>query len=102
TSTKTHRNRRFTRDSPPRKCYVMPQEARMRKVSRRATAAGALAVAGTALILVGAPGFSAGAAAQSARPQATFTKDVAPILQRSCQNCHRPGSIGPMALLTYE
>ena len=21
---------------------------------------------------------------------ATFTKDVAPILQRSCQNCHRP------------
>src|SRR5579862_6304129 len=32
----------------------------------------------------------------------TFTKDVAPILQRSCQNCHRPGSIGPMSLLTYE
>ena len=39
---------------------------------------------------------------RAARPQATFTKDVAPILQRSCQNCHRPGSIGPMALLTYE
>jgi mono/diheme cytochrome c family protein len=32
----------------------------------------------------------------------TFTKDVAPILQRSCQNCHRPNSIAPMALLTYE
>src|SRR5436305_2720688 len=32
----------------------------------------------------------------------TFTKDVAPILQRACQNCHRPGSIAPMALLTYE
>ena len=32
----------------------------------------------------------------------TFTKDVAPILQRSCQNCHRPGSIAPMPLLTYE
>jgi hypothetical protein len=32
----------------------------------------------------------------------TFAKDVAPILQKSCQNCHRPGSIGPMALLTYE
>lgn len=32
----------------------------------------------------------------------TFTKDVAPILQRSCQSCHRPGSIGPMSLLTYE
>lgn len=32
----------------------------------------------------------------------TFAKDVAPILQRSCQRCHRPGSIGPMALLTYD
>ena len=32
----------------------------------------------------------------------TFTKDVAPILQRSCQNCHRPRSIAPMSLLTYK
>ncbi len=32
----------------------------------------------------------------------TFTHDVAPILQRACQNCHRPGSIAPMSLLTYE
>src|SRR5215510_15139167 len=32
----------------------------------------------------------------------TFTKDVAPILQRACQNCHRPGAIAPMSLLTYE
>ena len=32
----------------------------------------------------------------------TFSKDVAPILQRSCQECHRPGEIGPFPLLTYE
>src|SRR5262249_29539816 len=32
----------------------------------------------------------------------TFTKDVLPILQRSCQNCHRTNSIAPMPLLTYE
>ena len=32
----------------------------------------------------------------------TFTKDIAPILQRSCQNCHRPDGVGPMALTTYE
>ena len=32
----------------------------------------------------------------------TFHKDVLPILQRNCQNCHRPGQIGPMSLLTYE
>jgi hypothetical protein len=34
--------------------------------------------------------------------QATFTKDIAPILQRSCQNCHRPQAIAPMSLITYE
>ena len=38
----------------------------------------------------------------SAEPQVTFTKDIAPILQRSCQKCHRPASIAPMSLLTYE
>ena len=32
----------------------------------------------------------------------TFTKDVLPILQRSCQGCHRPGAIAPMSLVTYE
>jgi len=32
----------------------------------------------------------------------TFSKDVLPILQKNCQSCHRPGEIGPMALLTYE
>src|SRR5205823_14562649 len=33
---------------------------------------------------------------------ATFTKDVAPILQEKSQGCHRPGQIAPMSLLTYE
>ena len=32
----------------------------------------------------------------------TFTKDIAPILQRSCQICHRPDSVAPMSLLTYQ
>ncbi len=32
----------------------------------------------------------------------TFTKEVAPILQKSCQVCHRTGGIAPMSLLTYE
>jgi hypothetical protein len=43
-------------------------------------------------------------AADSTKPvaDATFSKDIAPILERSCQNCHRAGSIAPMALLTYK
>jgi hypothetical protein len=36
------------------------------------------------------------------RPAPTFSKDVLPILQRSCQKCHRPGSNAPMSLLTYQ
>jgi len=39
---------------------------------------------------------------KAGQPQVTFTKDVAPILQRSCQNCHRPGQMAPMSLLTYQ
>src|SRR5262249_29043568 len=27
---------------------------------------------------------------------------VAPILQKHCQECHRPGQVGPFSLLTYE
>jgi len=40
--------------------------------------------------------------ATTAQAQVTFTKDIAPILARSCQVCHRPGAIAPMSLLTYE
>ena len=42
------------------------------------------------------------AAGQNATDAVTFTKDIAPILQRSCQNCHRPGSVAPMSLITYQ
>ena len=61
------------------------------------------AIPGAALLALSLAGPLASASAQTpARPAATFSKDVAPILQRSCQNCHRPGSIGPMSLMTYE
>ncbi|HUR35670.1 MAG TPA: hypothetical protein VM032_17825 [Vicinamibacterales bacterium] len=32
----------------------------------------------------------------------TFTKDIAPIFQDKCEACHRPDSIAPMSLVTYE
>ena len=32
----------------------------------------------------------------------TFSRDIAPILQRSCENCHRAGGGAPMALTTYQ
>lgn len=52
-------------------------------------------------------GFCATATADvPARP--TFTKDVLPILQENCQDCHRPkpvnmsGLVAPFSLTTYE
>src|SRR6266851_3080216 len=41
-------------------------------------------------------------AARKGGQEITFTRDIVPILQRSCQTCHRPGSVAPMSLLTYE
>ena len=32
----------------------------------------------------------------------TFSKDVAPILFKSCVECHRPTAMAPMSLLTYD
>jgi hypothetical protein len=40
--------------------------------------------------------------AAMAQQQVTFTKDIAPILQDHCQVCHRPDTIAPMSLVTYE
>jgi len=41
------------------------------------------------------------AAEPPAKP-VTFSKDVAPILQAKCQECHQPNSIAPMSLITYQ
>src|SRR5215470_4890319 len=38
----------------------------------------------------------------AATREVTFAKHIAPILQRSCQNCHRPDGVAPMSLVTYE
>ena len=37
-----------------------------------------------------------------AQVEATWAEDVMPIFQAKCQECHRPDSIAPMSLLTYE
>jgi hypothetical protein len=54
-----------------------------------------------AMTILSSP-FTFGAESDKPVTDATFSKDIAPILERSCQNCHRPGSIAPMALLTYK
>lgn len=52
-----------------------------------------------AMLLVG---LSLGpAAAARAADSPTYYKDVAPILSKNCQECHRPGQVAPFALLDY-
>src|SRR5690348_16799973 len=46
---------------------------------------------------------SSAPARNSSRPATvTFTKNVAPIIQKHCQACHRPGEAAPFSMLTYE
>src|SRR4051794_17358739 len=67
-------------------------------MTRRTVAAAVLcALAGAASVQLAAQ-----APAAKAGGVPTFTKDVAPIFYKNCTNCHRPGEIAPMSLLTYK
>ena len=52
--------------------------------------------------LVALPVFAIAADAPDANKPVTFAKDIAPIFQEKCQECHRAGSMAPMSLVTYE
>ena len=53
-------------------------------------------------LIVTAPFLAASLLAANTASTTTFYKDVLPVFQRNCQNCHRPGEAAPMSLLTYE
>jgi hypothetical protein len=55
-------------------------------------------------VAVVALGFSVSAPTIFAQQQnqPTFSKDIAPIFQAKCQECHQPGSIAPMSLINYQ
>ena len=50
-------------------------------------------------VAVAASGISSAAAE---KPAPTYHKDVVRILQKNCQDCHRPNQVAPFSLLTYE
>lgn len=64
----------------------------MKAFTRALTLGAFTAICGTAMAAetAGAPG------------PVTFTKDIAPILQAKCQDCHRAGGMAPMPLITYQ
>ena len=62
----------------------------------------AFALATAAAAGLGLPTALKAQQAGNADAQVTYSKDIAPILQRSCENCHRAGGGAPMPLTTYE
>jgi hypothetical protein len=60
--------------------------------------AAAAGVAAAGCLLAGSTSPLSAQAAKSP----TFTKDIAPIFQEKCESCHRPASMAPMSLITYE
>jgi hypothetical protein len=69
-------------------------DVRLRFIAMRAGA--------VALTIGGFLSFSASAAELTNAKPVTFTKDIAPIFQEKCQDCHRKGTVAPMSLITYE
>src|SRR6185369_12501681 len=68
-----------------------PEESPMRRTPALVASLSIVAAAGAAF-----------AAADTSSAPVTFSKDVAPILEKNCQTCHRPDDIAPMSLLTYK
>ncbi len=68
----------------------------MRSIKRWQSAAAGVLTLGSLLAI------SASAVAADATRPVTFSKDVAPIFQAKCQECHQPGSIAPMSLITFQ
>ena len=53
-------------------------------------------------LIIGVTFIAAASVATSSADSPTFNKDIAPILFKNCAGCHRPGEVGPMALLSYK
>ena len=58
-----------------------------------------------AVLVLGLPGVApggTGAEGSSPRATPTYHREVSRILQKNCQDCHRPGQVAPFSLLSYE
>lgn len=70
-------------------------EFTMRRLSTAGTAA--------AVAMLAACAATPAAAQEGGEPDnVTFSRDIAPIFQNSCVNCHRPNGVAPMSLVRYE
>ena len=67
---------------------------------------GVVCTLGASVLLLGAAAVSLAAADSSSGAPAgrtiTFAKEISPIFQEKCEECHRKGTAAPMSLATYE
>ncbi len=54
------------------------------------------------VVLISTVAMCAAQTSQNQSGEITFHKNIEPILQKHCQECHRPGEAGPMPLLNYS
>jgi len=84
---------------------MAPTRSRRQQWKGRLVWTGAMALAAGATLAPTRDGAAYPTGGPTAAPgpdDVTYAKDVAPILQQSCQVCHQAGGIGPMSLLTFE
>lgn len=62
----------------------------------------AILIAAAAVMILFANGVALAQEPGGRAAEVTFTRHVAPVLYRSCVVCHRPDSVAPMSLITYE
>lgn len=62
----------------------------------------ALALSVVLLVSVAAARQQAPSAGADTAEAPTFTRDIAPLFFEHCTECHRPGQMAPMSLLTYD
>jgi hypothetical protein len=63
-------------------------------------ASGVVALGG--FLAISTPAVAADSSEKTGSAAITFSKDVAPIFQERCQECHHKGAMAPMSLVTYE
>ncbi len=63
---------------------------------------GGFALGGILIVLMVLFGALPASSQDTQRSEVTYSRDIAPILQNNCQSCHRPNSIAPFSLITYE
>src|SRR5271166_3129463 len=78
-------------------------DAKLQRLTLRSIGVSVLAI-GVVLILSSRAiaGEPASTVAGAANKTVTFTKDIVPIFQEKCQDCHRKDSMAPMSLVTYQ